>query len=128
MKTFISKLAFILCETITIEQSQGDSWKITTPFGYVDYRHSPDTSINEIWWIESHKRGHGSVLIDLMQQYHYADMIAWGIATEGGKHLMQKWHERYPEITCAMGAHDGQFDPFDKYDDDNDDDSMDDLD
>ena len=48
-----------------VSVSQGDGFKITTPHGHIDYRHADGT--NEIWWVESHKKGHGSDLVDAMQ-------------------------------------------------------------
>jgi len=94
----------------TIRTSQGDGYKITTPYGYIDYR--PVDNINEIWWIESNKRGHGSQLIDLMQKHHPAEAIAWGATSQAGEALMNKWHNANPNIECITGTHEGQFNPF----------------
>lgn len=95
-----------------IEPSQGDGWKITTPYGYIDYRYSEDDDTNEIWWIESNKRGHGSELVDLMQSQHPASCIAWGVTSISGEALMKKWHNTHPDIYCIDTPHEGQFDPF----------------
>lgn len=103
-----------------IEPSQGDGFKITTPFGYIDYRPRPEDGVNEIWWIESKKKGHGSQLVDLMQKHHPAEVIAWGVTSHAGEGLMEKWHRNHPDIQCSTGAHDGQFDPFEHDDEDDD--------
>jgi hypothetical protein len=94
----------------TIEPSQGDGWKIQTPHGYIDYRHAD--GINEIWWVESNKRGHGSELVDLMQKHHPAETIAWGVTSGAGRGLMKKWHRMHPEVEYDDTPHEGQFDPF----------------
>ena len=106
------KLRYII-ETYTIKPSQGDGWKIETPYGYIDYRHDEDNDINEIWWVESHRKGHGSELVDLMQQQHPAGSIAWGATSLAGEGLMRKWHLNHPDIECLNGDHEGQFNPFD---------------
>ena len=93
-----------------IRPSQGDGWLIKTEYGYIDYRHVDGT--NEIWWIESKKRGHGSELIDLMQTNHPAESIAWGVTSQAGEALMKKWHNKHPNIECITGPHENQFDPF----------------
>jgi ATP-dependent DNA ligase len=108
----ISRVLGMLRENITIEPSQGDGWKITTPHGFIDYRHVPDSDTNEIWWVESRKKGHGSELVDLMQKRHPAGNIAWGVTSLAGEALMKRWHAAHPEIGCETGAHEGQFDPF----------------
>lgn len=108
---------FNMVETIdnnfTIQPSQGDGWIIKTPYGYIDYRHDASNDTNEIWWIESHKKGHGSQLVDLMQLQHPAGNIAWGATSISGENLMNKWHRLHPNITCITGDHEGQFNPFD---------------
>ena len=106
------KLRYII-ETYTIKPSQGDGWKIETPYGYIDYRNDEDNDINEIWWVESHRKGHGSELVDLMQQQHPAGSIAWGATSLAGEGLMRKWHLNHPDIECLNGDHEGQFNPFD---------------
>lgn len=110
-----------ISESHTVEPSQGDGWVIRTPYGYIDYRHDEE-GVNEIWWVESQKRGHGSELVDLMQATHPAHTIAWGATSGAGEGLMEKWHRLHPEIDCVSGAHEGQFDPFeheeDEYEDD----------
>lgn len=95
-----------------IQPSQDDGWVIKTQYGYIDYRHDDNNDINEIWWVESHKKGHGSELVDLMQQQHPASSIAWGATSLDGEKLMKKWHGRHPEIECITGDHEGQFNPF----------------
>lgn len=120
-----------------IEPSQGDGWKITTPHGWIDYRHNPDMGVNEIWWVESHRKGHGSELVDLMQRHHLAGTIAWGVTTHAGKGLRDKWHAAHPEVAQSNGAFEGQFDPSgdnygedvldDEFDEDFDDDFDDDY-
>lgn len=100
-----------------IEPSQGDGWKITTPHGYIDYRHRPEDSVNEIWWVESHKQGHGSELVHLMQKHHPAGTIAWGVTSRAGNALMHRWHKANPDIGYSDYPHEGQFDPY-GYDDD----------
>lgn len=102
----------LIHENVTVEPSQGDGWIIRTPYGYIDYRHDADEDVNEIWWVESKKRGHGSELVDLMQKQHPASTVAWGITSSGGEALMNKWCAAHPEIDCVDGAFDGQFDPF----------------
>jgi hypothetical protein len=98
-----------IIESYTLEPKD-DGWVIRTPYGYIDYVHDED--VNEIWWIESKKKGHGTELIDLMQATHPASTIAWGVTSRSGEGLMKKWHKLHPEIDCATGAHEGQFDPF----------------
>jgi hypothetical protein len=122
MVTFAQKLAVALAESIRVEPSQGDGWRITTKYGYIDYRHVSDGPLNEIWWVESHKKGHGLELVDLMQRQHPAGTIAWGVTSKSGDGLMRRWHSLHPEVECATGAHDGQFDPFGGDMDDDDDD------
>lgn len=92
--------------------SQGDGWLIRTAFGHIDYRYVTATDTNEIWWVESHRRGHGLELVDLMQSQRPAATIAWGVMSPSGKRLMYKWHKLHPEVACVTGRHDGQFDPF----------------
>jgi hypothetical protein len=99
----------------TIEPSQGDGWKISTPHGYIDYRH--EDGVNEVWWVESDQRGHGSELVDLMQENHPAEAIAWGATSQSGEGLMKKWHRLNPDVECITGVHEGQFDPFGNDDD-----------
>ena len=43
-----------------------DGFVIQTEHGMIDYR--PTDASNEIWWVESKKKGHGSHLVDLMQK------------------------------------------------------------
>ena len=92
-----------------VSVSQGDGFKITTPHGHIDYRHADGT--NEIWWVESHKKGHGSDLVDAMQKNHPAEAVAWGVTTPGGKGLRDKWHAAHPDVAQGNGAFEGQFDP-----------------
>ena len=94
----------------TIERDQEDGWLIRTPHGYIQYRHVDGT--NEIWWVESNKQGHGSELVDLMQKQHPAEHIAWGVTSNSGNGLMQKYHRNNPDITYSDSPHEGQFDPF----------------
>ena len=94
-----------------IEESQGDGWLISTEWGHIDYRPT-DCGVNEIWWIESHKRGHGCELVDLMQSSHPADHIAWGATSEAGAALMEKYHRLHPEISFCNETHEGQYNPF----------------
>lgn len=100
-----------IIEDYDIEASQGDGWKITTPYGYIDYRHDEDNDVNEIWWVESKKPGHGSELVDLMMKNHPSNAISWGITTLAGKALRDKWHRLHPSIEQIDGALEGQFDP-----------------
>lgn len=122
---FVASLNKALCcpvryshKDVKIEPSQGDGWKITTPYGHIDYRHvtpSPDAPVedrvNEIWWVESHKAGHGSELVDLMQQHHPAGIIGWGVTTPAGKKLRDRWHAAHPHVTADNSPFEGQFDP-----------------
>jgi len=120
----------MILEGHTITNSQGDDWKITTPYGYIDYHHDKDNDVNEIWWVESKKRGHGTELVNLMMKHHPSNAIAWGITTESGKGLRDKWHRLHPGIDQLNGAFEGQFDPSgNNYgeDEDLDDDLDDDL-
>ena len=118
-------------EQVKIEPSQGDGWKISTPHGYIDYRHvsDGDGDVNEIWWVESHQRGHGSDLVDLMQKHHPALAVAWGATSQSGDALRKRWHKKHPQISCIdSGPFEGQFDPFGHDDvDDLDDDLDEDL-
>ena len=96
-----------------ITRSQGDGWKITTPQGYIDYRHDASQDANEIWWVEASPggKGYGKRLVDLMQTAHPATTIAWGVTTPEGKNLRDSWHRKNPHIEQANGAFEGQFDP-----------------
>jgi hypothetical protein len=96
-----------------IVPSQGDGWRIDTNYGYIDYRHSDYENVNEIWWVESKKRGHGSELINLMMKNHPAQGISWGATSQEGRGLMNKWHRQNKHIDkIDAGPHEGQFDPF----------------
>lgn len=109
-----------LLETFTgphrIEPSQGDGFKITTPHGYIDYRPTKEGH-NEIWWIESHKRGHGAELMDLMLKHHPTKEVAWGATSTAGQAFRKKWHRANRHVQDADGGErvpfEGQFDPFD---------------
>ena len=87
-----------------------NAFVIRTEHGYIDYVHKGD--VNEIWWVESKKSGHGSELIDLMQKFHPAENIAWGAVSIAGKALADKWHRNHPNIGRIDGPHDSQFNPF----------------
>ncbi len=114
-------------EPYSIAPSQGDGYKITTPYGHIDYR--PTADANEIWWVESHKKGHGSELVDLMQKHHPSDTIGWGVTTPDGKGLRDKWHAAHPNVGQYNGAFEGQFDPSgDNYGEDATDEEDDDYD
>lgn len=107
-------------ENVTVTPSQGDGWKITTPYGYIEFRPRPEEDTNEIWWVQSSKRGHGSELVDLMQKHSPAGHIAWGVTSHSGEGLRKKWHAAHPEVSGGEGKsypHEGQFDPF-QHDDD----------
>ena len=113
-----------------ITRSQEDGWKITTPHGYIDYRHNPDEGTNEIWWVEAKKRGkgHGKKLVDLMQTAHPADTVGWGVTTPEGKDLRDSWHKKNPHVQMADGAFEGQYDPSgNNYGQDEDEDDFDDF-
>jgi len=115
MKRYTYAYAFMTegASDYTIKRSQGDGWVIRTQHGYIDYRHNDDEDTNEIWWVESHKKDHGSELIDLMQLRHPANNIAWGATSIAGERLMHKWHESHPDVLCITGDHEGQYNPFD---------------
>jgi hypothetical protein len=96
----------------TIEPSQGDGFVIKTAHGKIDYRPTKDGT-NEIWWVESNRKGHGSELVSLMQKHHPADSISWGVTSKSGEALRRKWHGQNPKITSIHGyPHEGQFDPY----------------
>jgi hypothetical protein len=117
-----------ITESVTITPSQGDGFKITTPFGYIEFRPRPEDDTNEIWWVESHRKGHGSELVDLMQKYSPASNIAWGATSAAGERLRQKWHAAHPEVSGGEGRsypHEGQFDPFQHDEEEDEDDWMD---
>lgn len=113
---------------VRIEPSQGDGWKIITPHGYIDYRPRTEDGVNEIWWVESSKKGHGSQLVNLMQKQHPATGIAWGVTSRAGEGLMNKYHRENPHVEKYTGPHEGQFDPFGHDDEDSDDEYFDDED
>jgi hypothetical protein len=106
-----------ISESHTLEQKD-DGWVIRTPYGYIDYVHKPEDDANEIWWVESKRKGHGKELVDLMQATHPASTVAWGVTSPEGRHLMKSWCDKHPEIDCMTGAHEGQFDPFGHDDED----------
>lgn len=89
-----------------------NAYVIKTSHGYIDYVHKPEDDTNEIWWVESSKAGHGSELIDLMQQNHPVGNIAWGVTSAAGQGLAEKWHRNHPDIFMIEGPHENQFDPF----------------
>jgi len=93
-----------------ITVSQSDGFFLTTEHGCIEFR--PVEETNEIWWVESKKPGHGSILVDLMQSHYPAKTIAWGETSESGFALMEKWHKNHPEIEKISGAHENQFNPF----------------
>lgn len=94
----------------TIEPKD-DGFVIRTQYGYIEYR--PVDDVNEIWWVESHKKNHGSELVDLMQMHHPASAIAWGVTSRAGEGLRKKWHRHHPKIESIHGEpHDGQFNPY----------------
>lgn len=105
------------------EVSQGDGWKITTNYGYIDYRYNPDDGgINEIWWIESNEPGGGTKLVDLMMNESPAEAIAWGVTSKQGEEFMKRYHAKHPDIMCITGPFEGQFDPYERqYEDDQED-------
>jgi hypothetical protein len=109
-------LITMLLEEYSIKPSQGDGFKITTKHGYIDYRPDGDEH-NEIWWVESKKRGHGSDLVNLMLKHHPAKEISWGATSSSGQAFREKWHKANPHVVDATEGervpHDGQFDPFD---------------
>jgi hypothetical protein len=108
MRTFLQYLRESYNYTIT---PKDDGFVLKTIHGFIDYR--PTENANEIWWIESKKRGHGSELVDLMQKEHPNTAIAWGVTSKLGEMLRKKWHRNNPTIESIHGEpHDGQFDPF----------------
>ncbi len=111
-----------------IREDQGDGYRIDTPHGFVQYR--PTEHANEIWWIESHKKGHANHLMDLMLQHHPHDSVAWGATSEAGQAFRERWHAKNPHVTDFDGGErvpfEGQFDPFDHGEEPDDD--LDDLD
>ena len=102
-----------------VEPSQGDGWRLVSPYGHIDYRHDPsEGGHNEIWWVESHRKGHGSQLVDWMQQEHPASSIAWGATSAAGDVLRERWHAKNPNVhDFTSGPFEGQFDPFGHEDD-----------
>jgi hypothetical protein len=95
-----------------IRPSQGDGWRIDTPHGYIDYRHDEIEDVNEVWWVESRQKGHGSELVNLMMKQHPSSTISWGVTSQSGEGLMRKWHRDNPNVGMIEGPHEGQFDPF----------------
>jgi hypothetical protein len=96
-----------------IKEDQGDGFKITTPYGYIQYRPVKNEDTNEIWWVESHLPTHGMDLVDLMQKHHPASAIAWGALSSSGRGLMERWHDAHPEVQKVdSGPFEGQFDTF----------------
>lgn len=87
-----------------------DGFVIKTEHGMIDFRPTEDS--NEIWWVESKKKGHGSELVDLMQKHSPREAIAWGITSKSGEGLRKKWHRNNQHIQSITGPHEGQFDPF----------------
>ena len=117
---FIVKLALKIADSnYKITKSQGDGWKITSPNGEIEYRSVDEDGdvINEIWWVESNKPGHGTELVNYMLKEHPAKAIAWGVTSFSGEKLMEKFHRLHPEIQCIKGAHEGQFNPFEHLED-----------
>jgi hypothetical protein len=102
-----------------IREDQGDGFRIDTDFGNIQYR--PVDGDNEVWWIESHKRGGGNKLMDLMLQHHPCESVSWGATSQQGQSFREKWHKEHPEILDATyGAREpfeGQFDPYESDDD-----------
>ena len=92
-------------------KAKDDGFVISTEHGMIDYR--PTNDSNEIWWVESKKKGHGSELVDLMQKEHPNGAISWGVSSKAGEGLRKKWHKKNKNIQSIHGSpHDGQFNPF----------------
>jgi hypothetical protein len=109
MITFLQYLQESSDHTIS---SKDDGFVIKTAHGMIDYR--PTSDANEIWWVESKKKGHGSVLVDLMQKNHPNSAISWGVTSKAGEELRKKWHKNNPKIQSIHGEpHEGQFNPYD---------------
>ena len=102
----------ISSDNYKIRPSQGDGWRIDTNYGYIDYRHDDYENVNEVWWVESRQKGGGSKLVDLMMKHHPAEAVSWGVTSEAGEGLMNKWHSNNPDIEMIHEPHEGQFDPF----------------
>lgn len=102
----------ISSDNYKIRPSQGDGWRIDTNYGYIDYRHDDYENVNEVWWVESRQRGGGSKLVDLMMKHHPAEAVSWGVTSDAGERLMNKWHRDNPDIEMIHEPHEGQFDPF----------------
>lgn len=98
-----------------IREDQGDGFRIDTDFGFIQYR--PAEGCNEVWWIESHRRGGGAKLMGLMLQHHPAEVVAWGATSVAGQAFRKKWHAAHPEVDDATAGgrvpFEGQFDPYD---------------
>jgi len=106
-----------------IREDQQDGFRIDTGSGFIQYR--PLEGVNEIWWIESRKRGGGAELMDLMMRHHPADTVAWGATSESGQAFRKKWHAAHPGVADATEGDrvpfEGQFDPYDQGHDETDD-------
>ena len=117
------RLANTLDKPYTREPSQGDGWKITTDYGFIEYRPVEDghgDPLNEIWYIESKTPGGGTKLVDFMMRENPADSIAWGATSLQGEAFMKRWHAKHPNVQCVTGDFDGQFNPYDPRDEEDD--------
>lgn len=98
----------------TTREDQGDGFRIDTDFGFIQYR--PLEYANEVWWVESHRRGGGDVLMDLMLHHHPTDIVAWGATSAAGQAFRKKWHAAHPSVADATDGvrepFEGQFDPY----------------
>ena len=97
-----------------IREDQGDGFRIDTDFGFIQYR--PVDGDNEIWWIESKKKGGGTQLMDLMVEHHPCETVSWGATSQAGQSFREKWHNAHPDIQDATDGEripfDSQFDPY----------------
>ena len=74
---------------------------LSHPDGYIDYSHverKGRPSRNEVWWVESHRKGMGTELVDRMMAAHPAEEIHWGDATDSGAALARKYRRAHPEV------------------------------
>lgn len=112
------RLANALDKPYTKTRSQGDGWKITTDYGFIDYRPVEDNGdlVNEIWYVESATPGGGTKLVDFMMVENPATAIAWGATSRQGEEFMKRWHAKHPDIACYTGDFEGQFNPYEPRD------------
>jgi len=96
------------------EEDEHGGHRITSDHGTIEYVPSGDT--NQVWWVESRRRGHAGELMAEMLKAHPAEYVEWGATSGQGQAFRESWHRKNPDVKDATGGErvpfDGQFDPY----------------